>query len=109
MDLPDWPPCTFSIVESGHGHRLPAHAGQVTIGEIVNIIDRCVWFGCDFESRTVMCTFFMPNPRTAWKIEAILKAHKGKYLLSIGPIRIPPDLPRRAKYLKLSGVENSKK
>ena len=87
-DLPDWPPCSFSMSASGRGDRIPTHASQVTIGIVVNVLDNCVRFKCGFEDADVTCSFFVPDATMAKGIAAILESNKGKNLLSISLVEI---------------------
>lgn len=90
MDLPEWPPSHFSG-SRGRGDTLPTHADQVTIGEIVNVLENCVRFACGYVNNTVACSFFVTDPDTAKKVASILREHKGKNLLSIRDVEIPSD------------------
>jgi DNA-binding IscR family transcriptional regulator len=90
MDLPEWPPSYFSG-SRGRGDTLPTHADQVTIGDVVNVLENCVRFHCGHENDTVACSFFVPDIEIAQKVATILKAHQGKNLLSIRDVEIPSD------------------
>jgi hypothetical protein len=91
MDLPDWPPSTFAMVGSGRGDRVPTHAEQVIVGNVLETVNACVRFNCDFENRNVVCSFYAPDAKTAEKLAAILKSRSGKNLFNVGPIQIPQD------------------
>jgi len=86
-DLSEWPPSNFGT--KGIGGTIPTHAQQVTIGDVLNILDDNVFFSCRYGNQTVTCTFFVPDAITARKIAAILKEHKGENLLSIAQVDIP--------------------
>ncbi len=90
MDLPEWPPSHFSG-SRGRGGTLPTHADQVTIGDVLNVLDNCVRFNCGYGTDTVACSLFVPDADTARKVGAILREHKGKNLLSIREVEIPAD------------------
>ncbi|HUY81602.1 MAG TPA: hypothetical protein VMU92_07755 [Acidobacteriaceae bacterium] len=90
MDLPDWPPSSFSRA-IGPGDTLPTHASQVTIGDIRNILENCVLFDCVYGNQTVSCSFFMPDRDTAKRVAVLLRAHKGENLLAIRQHEIPAD------------------
>jgi hypothetical protein len=87
-DLPEWPPSHFAKAR-GLGGTLPTHADQVTIGDVVNELDRCIRFSCGYENEIVMCSFFVPDSETAKKVVTVLQKHKGEILLSISEVEIP--------------------
>ncbi len=88
-ELSEWPPSNFA--QKGFGGTIPTHAQQVTIGEVLNVLDDNVFFSCEYGHETVTCSFFVPDAATAKKIEAILKEHKGENLLAIAEVEIPAD------------------
>lgn len=90
MDLPEWPPSHFSG-SRGRGNTLPTHADQVTIGEVLNVLENCVRFSCGYGSETVACSLFVPDSDSARKVATILREHEGKNLLSIREVEIPSD------------------
>jgi len=65
MDLPGWPPSHFAVIGTGRGDTVPTHPDQVTIGDIIQIIDGCVRFNCDFEGKNAVCSFFTPDVEMA--------------------------------------------
>ena len=92
MDLPDWPPSTFSITGTGRGDRVPTHAEQLTIAGIVLVHNDRIEIKCKFETdKDSECTLFVPDRKTAEKMAAIFRANIGNNLLSIGAIEIPAD------------------
>jgi hypothetical protein len=90
MDLPEWPPSHFSKAV-GRGGMLPTHADQVTIGDVLNVLENCVRFSCGYGNDTVACSFFVRDSDTARKVASILREHRGKKLLSIREVKIPSD------------------
>lgn len=88
-DLPGWPPSNFG--SKGFGKSIPTHAQQVTIGEVLNILDDNVYFSCGYGHEVVSATFFVPDADTAQKVASILKEHKGENLLAIAQVEIPAD------------------
>lgn len=90
MDLPEWPPSHFSG-SRGRAETLPTHADQVTIGEVVNVLENCVRFSCGYGNDTVACSFFVPDADMANKVASILRDHKGENLLCVREVEIPSD------------------
>lgn len=89
-DLPGWPPSNFGSF-LGRGHRNPTHAGEVTIKQVLAIMDDHVHFSCDFGGEEWTCDFYVPDRKTAEKVAAILTKHTGESLLSTVEEAIPED------------------
>jgi hypothetical protein len=88
-DLPGWPPSNFQRTK-GHSlpTRLPTHAQQVTIGDVLDVLDYCVRFNCGYENDTVICSLFVPDEDAAKKVAAILRDNKNRNLLEIRDVEI---------------------
>jgi hypothetical protein len=90
MDLPGWQILTPGGAKS-EGERFPTALDQVTIERVDRLMVDHVIFTCTFNGRLVPYIFQMPDKKTGEKIAKILNDNRGKTLLSIGVIEIPPD------------------
>ncbi|MGD0737603.1 MAG: hypothetical protein ABR976_20925 [Terracidiphilus sp.] len=89
MDLPGWPPNPGGA--KSEGERSPTALDQVTIEQVNHVMEDHVMFTCRFNGHQVPHNFQLADKKTGEKIEKILNDNRGKTLLSIGIIEIPPN------------------
>jgi hypothetical protein len=88
-DLPGWIPQPGGA--KSEGETFPTTADQVYIEQVIHVMDDHVIFTCKFNGRSVFYDFPLLDKKTSEKIMEILNDNRGKTLLSIGIIEIPPN------------------
>jgi hypothetical protein len=89
IDLPGWPPNPGGA--KLEGETSPTALDQVTIERVDCVMVDHVIFISSFDGRLVPYIFQMPDKKTGEKIAKILNDNRGKTLLSIGVVEIPPN------------------
>lgn len=87
LDLPAWPPTPSGPFAAGM--YFPISPEQVTVREVLQVVNNRVDFNCCSGREIVRYRFQTPSGALAGEIAAILKGSIGLPLLTVGMVEIP--------------------